>query len=449
MTSYFTPDTDKKLHPALNALDERQIAAIYQAFQVAQLQPGECVFSEGEENTNTYLLISGSLRIQQMRQDVIYPVTRIEWPGQVTDTMFSEHGVRTATAIAREPVSVMRIDQAGLNSLDADVQAALLKNLQKDLSEEINALYVSQADALFKNTHLSQELNALLLGKSSQYSSSAAIQGMLKRVPKLPPYASQLTGMLLSEDVSAKDVTELAKLDPSLTGAVLKSVNSAYYGLTQKVTDFQHAALLLGFNQIYQVILSLGIQKTMPDTGQFKRLQAHCVSISILAFEISQVTGAAKGPVMNTIGLLHDIGKSVLLLLISQNPKLAFFISLLDHARISALLLENWEIPEDIYGPLEFQRYPELLPPDMIPHEFRKQVSILYLSHLCQDFIAGKTGVGLTSVFLEDYMKEIGIKEKNVEDFIRNSLAPSIRKRIKTYPVDVQESFSAILEAND
>jgi len=37
MTSYFTPDTDKKLHPALNALDERQIAAIYQAFQVAQL----------------------------------------------------------------------------------------------------------------------------------------------------------------------------------------------------------------------------------------------------------------------------------------------------------------------------------------------------------------------------------------------------------------------------
>ncbi len=449
MTIHFNSGNVSTLHPVLAGLDERQIAAVYQAFEVTVLQAGECLFSEGDEDDSTYLVLSGSLRIQHIRKDVIFPLTQIDRDGQITPDMFLEKGRRNGSAIAREPTKVIVMNGAAMMAMEPGIQIALYRSMQRHLSGEISQLYSQHKDALFKNAHLGQELNVLLLGKSDKYASSSAIQGMLKRVPKLPPYASQLTGLLLTDDVSAKDVTELAKLDPSLTGAVLKTVNSAYYGLNQKIKDFQHAALLLGFNQIYQLIINLGIQKTMPDTGQFKRLQAHCVFISILSFEISQVTGCARGPIMNTIGLLHDIGKSVLLLLISQNPKLAFFISLLDHAHISALLLENWEIPEDIYGPLEYQNYPEFLPPDMIPEQFRKQVSILYLAHLCQDCLTGRSDKGISAVFLDDYLQELGIREGGVAPFIEKRLVPAMKKRLPTYPVEVQEAFSSFVNEDN
>lgn len=444
MTSPATPTTDKKLHPAFNGLSERQVAAIYKEDRVRQLTPGECLFSDGDIDRNTYLVIRGRLQVQQARGDVIYPITVIDNQGTITRDQFAANaqGAKSATAIAREPVTVLTIDDAALTTLDQETLVALYRNLSRDQSLEINQLLSRHADLEQKYTHISQEMTASILGRASHYANSNAIQGLLKRVPKLPPYASQLTGMLLSEDVSAREVTDLARLDPSLTSAVLKKVNSAYYGLNQKVTDFQHASLLLGFNQIYQIIIHLGIQKTMPNTGQFKRLQAHSVLISVLCFEISQATQSGNGPVMNTIGLLHDIGKSVLLLLISQNPKLAFFISMLDSDRIGALLLQNWDIPDAIYRPLEFQKHPELLPPEAIPDDCRKKVAILYLAHLCHDFMQGKAEAKLPVSFLPDYFRLLGIREHTLEQFIRKSLLKAVGKRLSSYPQDVQHFFN-------
>lgn len=430
------------MHQAFSGLNDRQIGTFYSDKSTRHLQPGESLFSEGEQDVNTYLIVSGLIQVQQTREQVIYPLTQIYGNGHISPDIFSDHGIRNASAIAQQPVTAIVINELFLQGIDQDIQIILYRNLQRSLTCDINTLHTANAQNQYKIAQMSQELTGMLLGKSDQYSGSAAVQNLLKRVPKLPPYASQLTGLLLSDDVSARDVTELAKLDPSLTGAVLKTVNSAYYGLSQKVSNFHHAALLLGFNQIYQVILNLGIQKTMPDTGQFKRLQAHSVLISILCFEISQATRSGNGPVMNTIGLLHDIGKSVLLLLISQNPKLAFFISLLDPARIGAMLLNMWEIPEEIVHSLEYQKYPELLPPEMIPESCRRQVSILYLAHLCLDQLSGKAKPGNTTVFLRDYLEELGIREKNVEDFVSISLLPSIKKRLPTYPAEVQTLFT-------
>jgi HD-like signal output (HDOD) protein len=441
MTSFISPGNNKKLHPAFSGLNDRQVTALYKEDHIRQLEPGECLFSEGDMDENTYLIINGEIQIQQIRQGLIYPLTQIDNSGHIARDMFSNQGQRSAMAIVKQPVTTLVFDDTTLNAMDKELQAVLFCNLGKSLSHEINTLYATQADVLHKNTYLSHHLATLLRGNSSQYEDSPAVKNLLKRVPKLPPYASQLTIMLMSEDASAKDVTGLARLDPSLTGAILKTVNSAYYGLSQKVIDVHHATLLLGFNQVYQVIINLGIQKTMPKTGQFKRLQSHSVLISILCFEISLATRQGNAPVMNTIGLLHDIRKSVLLLLIKQNPKLAFFISLLDPARIGAMLLENWEIPQEIYSVLAYQKYPESLPPEMIPEASRKPVSILYLAHLCQEYLAGNSR--LSTCFLHDYFEELGIREKTLDTFIDKQLLPAINKRLSTYPTDVQEFMAA------
>jgi len=430
----------KKLHPAFNGMNDRQIAAIYREDRISMLQPGDILFREGESNDSLYLVIRGELHIKQGKGDVETAITDIVGPGHITADMFTLRDKRSAIASASTPTTLLTIDSTALRATDAEIKSVLFQNLSRQQSLEGNFLLSEKTTLRDMNEHLSKQVQGAL-NKSSSYAGSSAIQGLLVRVPKLPPYASQLTGLLMSEDVSAKEVAELARRDPSLTSAVLKRVNSAYYSLNQKVTDFQHASLLLGFNQIYQVILGLGIQKTMPNTGQFKRLQTHSILISVLSFEISQATQSGNGPIMNTIGLLHDIGKSVLLLLISQNPKLAFFISLLDRDRVGALLLQNWEIPEAIYQPLEYQKYPESLPPEFIPDECRKKAAILYLAHLCHDYLAGTPEQKIPTTFLADYLKLLGIRETSVEDFVRKALLKCVAKRMPTYPRDVQDFF--------
>ena len=94
---------------------------------------------------------------------------------------------------------------------------------------------------------------------------------------------------------------------------------SSYYNLRNKVSDIQHGVLLLGFNQIYQIIISDGLGKIMPNTRSFREIQYHSIIVSSISYEISLLC-ELKPVTTSTISLLHDIGKSLVLLLKEKNP---------------------------------------------------------------------------------------------------------------------------------
>src|SRR2546422_11759015 len=50
-----------------------------------------------------------------------------------------------------------------------------------------------------------------------------------------------LSSKLLEDNVSAKEVTESVQEEPALAAAILKTVNSAYYGLPEKMSSLHHA----------------------------------------------------------------------------------------------------------------------------------------------------------------------------------------------------------------
>ena len=64
------------------------------------------------------------------------------------------------------------------------------------------------------------------------------------------------------------------------------------------------------------------VRRTMPDNPEFQELHFHSVAISQISFILSQAKHIAKPAQMATIGLLHDLGQIVILLLKQQNPKL-------------------------------------------------------------------------------------------------------------------------------
>src|SRR5205814_103407 len=124
------------------------------------------------------------------------------------------------------------------------------------------------------------------------------------------------------------EVVEGIKRDPSLVGVVLKTVNSAQYGFGKKIESFYHACMILGYNNIYNLILREAAQSTMPVTRETTRIHKHSCLISVLCFEIASMAKeqASQSQTATTIGLLHDLGKGVQVMMKSAHPAKADFI---------------------------------------------------------------------------------------------------------------------------
>ncbi len=89
---------------------------------------------------------------------------------------------------------------------------------------------LSRTDILSKQKESAQLRQAALteyLKKSrktlGEYSQSEVIANILKNIPRLPLYITQLIEMLVSAEASAKEVAALAKQDPSLVVDILKT----------------------------------------------------------------------------------------------------------------------------------------------------------------------------------------------------------------------------------
>ena len=173
----------------------------------------------------------------------------------------------------------------------------------------------------------------------------------------------------------------------------------------------------------------------MPDTPDFNAIQSHSVAISHIAFALSLTSRTGHPSEVATIGLLHDLGRGVILLLKKQNPSLGILIDSLDHAKLGALLLKEWGMPDILTRSLEFQSYPEFLPPDMIQMEVRNNVAILYLAHLCFNLLTGTSQHTLPDIFMAQYLRLFGWEQLDVSQVVQKHLLPTLTKSIESYPI--------------
>ena len=178
---------------------------------------------------------------------------------------------------------------------------------------------------------------------------------IIKNIPKLPKCAGSLSSKLVADDISAKEVTESVQEEPALAAAILKTVNSAYYGLQEKIVSLHHAILYLGFNNVYQIILENSMKNIMPQDEEYENIRLHSYMISLISSEISSYCQKSKPLVNTTIGILHDVGKIVTLLLKRKYPNIKEIIHMIDDSKIGSCLLRTWGFPENIIRIIEHQ----------------------------------------------------------------------------------------------
>ena len=201
----------------------------------------------------------------------------------------------------------------------------------------------------------------------------------IKTLPTLSMVANTVINLTQNPDSTAFEIAEAISKDQALATRVLKTANSAYYGFPEKITTINYATVVLGLNNIKNIVLSASIMDRFSKSGPDHSLDRnefwkHAVLCGIISKRISRLNGMKNAEEMFMCGLLHDFGKLILDLFFHDEfiDALALAkdkeISLLEaehnifgfnHSGVGALLLKKWSLPPSLVKAVEFHHAPE------------------------------------------------------------------------------------------
>ncbi len=135
----------------------------------------------------------------------------------------------------------------------------------------------------------------------------------VEEVSTLPQVALQVIQVARNPESGAADLCAIVESDPALSSRVLKCVNSAAYGLRNRVTNLQHAISMLGFKQVRNLAITASVSKVFKDNKPLRtytrpHLWRHMVCVAITSRMIAKRCNVAAFEECFLAGLLHDIG---------------------------------------------------------------------------------------------------------------------------------------------
>lgn len=396
------------------------------------LNPGETLFMHESALDAWYFVTKGVLSSES--GDVFQEG---DW---VTDVAFTRGAKHLST--------VRALEGSALFSLSLEKVLGLPDNLKCYLSEGIANRLLNQQRQVQNNMQLqaqqNQALKKLLYTTSTDqvnsFVNSETAKQLLGKVPRLPVSSQQLLIRLLDENSTQTEVVDLIRQDPSLTSILLKTINSSAYGFQSKISDINHAISLLGFDSVYQVVMSESIQQSLPDTDFFRSINRASLEVSHLAFCLSQLSQVGKPAEFATIGLMSHIGEVVVELFKAQSPRLASLFASIDAPAMGAELLRTWGLPEIIYQPISVKNYPQFAELDRVPETLQKPLAVLYLANVSRDRLYQKSDQ-LPTVFLHEYMALLGFGEQTLDEMIQKQLKPALLRRKLGLPKSLRELF--------
>jgi HD-like signal output (HDOD) protein len=194
----------------------------------------------------------------------------------------------------------------------------------------------------------------------------------IKNLPTVPGIVAKISRIVENPETSVADVGRLISQDQVLSAKVLRMANSAFFGMSRKISSISQALIILGFEVVKGLVLTSSvfdmIQKSMAG------LWEHSIGCAAASGVIASHLGRDDAEEVLVAGLLHDLGKVVLALNLPEEMKLVrakveeeklYFYEAenlildFDHAEIGQWLAEHWNLPESLAEPMRFHHKPE------------------------------------------------------------------------------------------
>jgi putative nucleotidyltransferase with HDIG domain len=238
----------------------------------------------------------------------------------------------------------------------------------------------------------------------------------IAELPTLPQVVTVIISLIDSPDSSAEDINKVMEKDPSLVGKILKLVNSAYYGLPNKVNSVRQAIVILGFSTVKSLAISASVFDMFDSSREegFDREEfwTHSIGCGCVARLVGQREAGVDQETSFVVGLLHDIGKMVLdqyapqefdsIIHLAKERRVSFLeaetevLVETNHAQIGAWVAEQWKLSDEL---IEAIRHHHDLS-NVEDHTTKSLAAVCRFSN----FICHKRQVGASGNFCEPAM---------------------------------------------
>ena len=249
----------------------------------------------------------------------------------------------------------------------------------------------------------------------------------IRKMPSLPTSVAKVLELANDPNVSPADLNQVISLDPVLMGKVMKLINSAYYGLHQKITSLVRAIIMLGVNTVKNLALSTAILSNLGSDSHFQVINMngywrHSLCVGVTAKLIAKQKGipANQQESFFVAGLLHDIGKIPLnntlsqeyleVLALSDRTRKPLYRSEKEvigfsHADVGNIISKAWKLGDEIHDAIVYHhRYSEYTGPHRVI-----LLSVIVANYFANSYDIGFSGNRYPEAVPQELYDELGI----------------------------------------
>lgn len=247
------------------------------------------------------------------------------------------------------------------------------------------------------------------------------VLGGIEDLPSMPHVVIKAHELIADSNSDAKKIAEVIETDQGITSRVLQVANSAYYGMSGKISAIQQALVVLGYQTLVEIVTMVGtasiLDGKLPGYGyESKDLWQHSLAVAFASKIIANMKKPDLANEAHTAGLIHDVGKIILdSYILDRKAQIDVFMekeekSFLDaeiqffgfnHADMASEVCNKWNFPQTIALAIKCHHQPSNSDGDDL-------ANILHMG----DYLAMLSGIGYDN---DDILYEL---EQGTMDFL-------------------------------
>jgi HD-like signal output (HDOD) protein len=243
----------------------------------------------------------------------------------------------------------------------------------------------------------------------------------------LPAIVTRVNEMLNSPTASAADIAELISQDPGLTLRLLKIVNSPFYSFPSKIETVSMAVTVLGTSQLRDLLIATTLVKrfqSKDDTAfDIETFWCHSITTGLAARAIALDRKIPNSERLFISGLLHDIGKMLMALLlpmhyaelnksylqrVKANESDIFGFN---HDELGECLLDSWHFPTTIAKPI--RHHHDLQSTDI----YKTDTAILHMANVIANNIQAPISPDDDTLLNPLALNTLNMDERDIEPY--------------------------------